>query len=145
MLTSPGGTKTYFAPTGHDSSRAKRKLVGAEIIPSSTSSTKGDEACANAIKEVGDLRRTIRKAVKKNEAIEKVSVTYITQLQELVQARDGESEMMTQMLKGTPLKDVPIFKRPGIPEPSWFSEVKVRLAAAEAAALKGEAFDLDDE
>ena len=49
------------------------------------------------------------------------------------------------MLKGTPLKDVPIFKRPGIPEPSWFSEVKARLQAAEAAAQEGVGFDLDDE
>jgi hypothetical protein len=145
MLTSPGGTKTYIAPTGSDSSRAKRKLVGADVIPSSTSSTIRDEACANAIQEAADLRRKLRKAVKQTEATEKVSVTYITQLQELVQARDRESEMMLQMLKDTPLSNVPIFKRPGIPEPSWFSEVKVRLQAAEAAALKGVGFDLDDE
>ena len=87
-------TKTYIAPTGSDSSRAKRKLVGADVIPSSTSSTISDEACANAIQEVADLRRKLRKAVKQTEATEKVSVAYITQLRELVQARDGESEMM---------------------------------------------------
>ena len=31
-----------------------------------------------------------------------------------------------------------------MPEPLWFSEVKARLVASEAAALKGEEFDLDE-
>lgn len=142
---SPGGTTTtYIAPNGTDTSQAKRRL-GADIIPSSTSSMQSDEFCAKTIKEMSELKRKYRTAVAKHEALEKITMKFITQLQDLVQARDGESDMMRQMLKSTPLKDVPIFMRPGIPEPSWCSEVKDRLAVAEAAALKGELFDLDYE
>jgi hypothetical protein len=125
MLTSPGGTKTYSAPTGSYSSRAKRKLVGADIIPSSMISTKNDEACANVIKENADLKRKYRNAVNRIEATEKDSaVTYMSQLQELVHVRNGESEMMIQMLKGTPLKDVPIFKRSGIQNRRGFCKLR---------------------
>ena len=146
FIPSPGGTtKTYVAPPGVSDLHGKRKLAGADIIPSSTSSAINNEACAKMIEELRELKGKYRKVVLKCEALEKASVKFVNQLQELLNARDGESEMMRNMLQDTQFKSVPIYIRPGIQEPSWCSEVKVRLAAAEAAALTGGGLELDDE
>jgi hypothetical protein len=98
---SPGGTRTYVAPPGSISSQGKRKLAGADIVPSSSTSANSDETCAHMISEMSDLKRKYRRLVLKNEAYEKVSVTFITQLKNLVSARDGEEESMRKMLEDT--------------------------------------------
>ena len=76
--------------------------------------------------------------------LEKAAVTYITQLQELVRARNGEFSMVMGMLKGTQFNDFQPYRVPDAPEPQWVTEAKAKIAASDSAALRAGAVRLDD-
>ena len=147
LTKSPGGTsKVCHPPPGYTkcATSKKRLYEGAEVTPSSEATAASGSANSALCAEVCEVKGKVRKLIKKNEVLEKAAVTYITQLQELVRARNGEFSMVMGMLKGTQFNDFQPYRVPDAPEPQWVTETKAKIAASDSAALRAGAVRLDD-
>ena len=73
---------------------------------------------------------------------------YISQLQALVIAREGECDSTLSLLKTqAQFKDFKIYRVPGVSEPKWFVDLKEKTISKDIAALSGGRsglFDLGD-
>ena len=144
---SPGGTsKVCHPPPGSTKCALSKKRIyeGAEVTPSSEATASSGSANSALCAEASEVKGKLRKVIKKTEVLEKAAVTYITQLQELVRARNGEFSMVMGMLKGTQFNYFQPYRVPDVPEPQWVTEAKTKIAASDAAALRAGAVRLDD-
>ncbi len=129
-------------PAGSDAPLSKRRLMqGATLTPASDITEKSDEVSAaryRSLSEDKGIHRRLR-------ALEKAVVSHVTQLRDLVRAREGEYETVQSLLQSTPMKDIKLHRAQDVPEPDWFKQVKDRLAEEETAALTGAtSFNVDD-
>ena len=137
VMRSPNSKKirVVMPPDATQAPSRKRLLPGADVTPFSEESIKQNALFTTQLRQHSEEKAK----AKRLRAVEKATVAYVTQLQELVRAREGEYSTILSMLQQTAFSSVvpALYRAPGVCEPGWYTEVKRRRAKEDEAALTG--------